>query len=175
MWLVILGFSLMPLMGIASDLKRCDPENEEGFLEFCNNSVNRTKKDIHKIPLWQGTDYPGYQLINCQKGTIKNVIEKTGESYSCRVPVENNTYKKAQPLCDPMIEVSFIDYCGLPENNLKLGYQLVQNKDDSKNFGRKLIDCQNGLVKMIGKSGDDFSCKIPKRSIKTSVHEETKK
>ncbi len=173
---VAMGLFLLPLIAFAGDPKKCDPENEEGFKQFCSDPINRSKKGIQVIPLWQGTDYPGYQLINCHKGTIKNVIEKTGESYSCYVAVDTPaTYKKAEPTCDAMIEVSYLDFCSIPEKNATIGYQLVPNKEVSTHSTRKLIDCQNGIVKMLGKSGDDFSCRVPDRSVKIPVKEKSKK
>jgi len=63
----------------------CDPENAARFIERCGSFPNKMNADIQKFPLWQGTDHPGYQLLDCKKGTIKNVIEGTGESYSCHI------------------------------------------------------------------------------------------
>ena len=69
--------------------KECDPENTVGFIKICGEVPKEMKPGVQKRPLWQGTNYPGYQLIDCQKRTIKNVIESTGESYSCQVKGED--------------------------------------------------------------------------------------
>ncbi len=86
---MILFFFILKLTALslyAEELKVCDPENTQGFAKNCGETPEKSKPGIRKIPLWQGTGHKGYQLLDCKNGTIKNVIEKTGESYACRVP-----------------------------------------------------------------------------------------
>ncbi len=83
-YVFILVLAALPLQ--AEELKVCDPENTQGFAKKCGETPEKSKPGVLKIPLWQGTEHKGFQLFDCKNGTIKNVIEKTGESYACRVP-----------------------------------------------------------------------------------------
>lgn len=77
-----------PLSSFSGDLIVCDPENTALFIKNCGEVPDKSKAGIRKLPLWQNTPHQGYQLLDCKNGTIKNVIEKTKESYSCRVPID---------------------------------------------------------------------------------------
>lgn len=82
----VLLFVLSAPTLLAEELKICDPENTQGFAKRCGETPEKSEPGVQRIPLWPGTDHEGYQLLDCKKGTIKNVIAKSGESYSCRVP-----------------------------------------------------------------------------------------
>ena len=69
--------------------KDCDPENVERFLQVCNNSSDDEKGKVQQLPLWQGTDHSGYQMLDCKRGWIKNIIDETGESYACEITEES--------------------------------------------------------------------------------------
>ncbi len=156
---------IFPFLALAENLIKCDKENEAGFKEFCGNPIHQNKKWPHKIPLWQGTDYPGYQLIDCNEGSIKNVIEKTGETYFCHVHILNKK-SKSLATCDPGLEVTFLDFCSKPENNSKIGSHFIPFKQEDIKSGHQLIDCQKGTIKIVDKSGESYSCTVPARSLK---------
>jgi hypothetical protein len=71
--------------GFAEKVVECDLENAPSFFEYCGSRAGHRGAAVHKRKLWQGTDHPGYQVIDCKNGTIKNVIDKTGEAYICKM------------------------------------------------------------------------------------------
>lgn len=88
LFLITIGFSVIS--------KDCDPENAASFLKDCSAMSEIEKKQVKKIKLWQGTSHEGYQLLDCQNRRIKNVIESTGESYSCSIPKDYTVRKRVK-------------------------------------------------------------------------------
>lgn len=103
----------------------CDPENTKAFLKRCSSFSRLERQQVKKIKLWQGTPHEGYQLIECDKKRIKNVISQTGEYYSCEIT--NKSIKSVKSLNksprnnpEPLKKIKIINKALIKKNPAKV-------------------------------------------------------